>query len=40
MATLNAYIRGPGRNLPKREHAKLERAKQELRVQFHRPAPG
>jgi len=39
MGMLNAYINGPGRNLSKREHAKLERAKEELRVQFHRPAP-
>ena len=39
MGMLTAYMNGAGRNLSKREHAKLERAKQELRVQFHRPAP-
>jgi hypothetical protein len=38
MSMLTFYINRAGRNLSKREHATLERAKRELRIQFHRPA--
>lgn len=38
MSMLTFYINRAGRNLSKRERAKLERAKQALRAQFRRPA--
>ena len=38
MSMLNFYINRAGRKLPKKQRAVLERAKDELRVAFHRPA--
>jgi hypothetical protein len=38
MSMLTFYINRAGRKLSKRQHAKLEQAKQQLRVQFHRAA--
>src|SRR5436190_20176462 len=38
MSMLNFYINRAGRKLPMRQRAVLERAKDELRVAFHRPA--
>jgi hypothetical protein len=37
MSMLNFYINRAGHNLPKRQRAVLERAKDELRRAFHRP---
>ncbi|WP_409970342.1 DUF3175 domain-containing protein [Piscinibacter sp.] len=37
MSMLNFYINRAGRNLPMKQRAVLERAKDELRVVFHRP---
>jgi hypothetical protein len=36
MSMLTFYINRAGRKLSKRQHARLEQAKQQLRVQFHR----
>jgi len=40
MSMLNFYINRAGKKLPKRRLAILERAKDELRVAFHRPKDG
>src|SRR3954465_3610018 len=37
MSMLNFYINRAGKDLPQRRRAVLERAKDELRAQFHRP---
>jgi hypothetical protein len=37
MSMLNFYINRAGKNLPRRRRLVLERAKDELRAQFHRP---
>src|SRR5690349_14971057 len=37
MSMLNFYINRAGKNLPRRRRLVLERAKDELREQFHRP---
>jgi hypothetical protein len=38
MSMLTFYINRAGRKHSKRQHAKLEQAKQQLRAQFHRTA--
>ena len=40
MSMLNFYINRAGKNLPRRRRLILERAKDELRAQFHRPRRG
>ena len=37
MSMLNFYINRAGRTLPKKQRTVLERAKEELRIAFHRP---
>lgn len=40
MAMLNFYINRAGKNLSRRDHARLERAKTELRKLFHKTQSG